>query len=115
MRLVYNTGAERHLNRTDGPRKDVMKKHLGDALAGHRIPAMRDRTIRYWRGTSMGAWAARAIASRRDGTLATAVAEGAAMYRGLSAPASRAVPGSTLSPEELALRRHIEDLIEASA
>ncbi|MEV7814392.1 hypothetical protein AB0P05_27265 [Streptomyces flaveolus] len=84
---VYNAGTEWHLNWTDGPVKTEMDKHLADALAGHLFPDMRDRTIRRWRSTSTRAWAARAIASRRAGTLATAVAEGAALYRSL--PMSR--------------------------
>ncbi|MFI2764887.1 hypothetical protein ACH5A3_39665 [Streptomyces echinatus] len=113
VELVYNTGAEWHLNWTDGPLQDQMKEHLADALAGHHYPDMRDRTIRCWRGHSTRAWAARAIAARREGTLTPAVAEGAA-YRRTHLPPSRPGTGD-LSPEEHALHSHIDDLIDATA
>ncbi|WP_225828516.1 hypothetical protein [Streptomyces naphthomycinicus] len=35
---AQETGAEWHLNWTDGPLREQMKQHLADALAGHRFP-----------------------------------------------------------------------------
>jgi hypothetical protein len=109
--LVYDSGDRWSLNWTDGPVYEEMRAHFDAALAGYRYTEMRDRKIRYWRGNSERAWAARAIASRREGTLAPAVADGAAYRRSLGVELPRLGtrdPGET--HEYYALLRHIEEL-----
>ncbi|MET8855540.1 hypothetical protein [Streptomyces sp. NPDC004579] len=112
VELVYDTGAVWHLSWTDGPLREEMRALLGKALEEHQFAEMRDRTITTHRGTSTRAWAARAIASRREGTLTPAVTEGAAWRRTL--PSSRPLGGNDLTPEDHALLQHVDELIEVT-
>ncbi|MFD5848155.1 hypothetical protein [Streptomyces chartreusis] len=111
--LVYDSGSRWNMSWGDGPTRDQMRAYLTEALAGHHFPDMRDRQLHLHRGTSPRAWAARAIASRREGTLAPAVAEGAAWRR--SHPSPYRLRDSDLTPEDHALLSHVEQLIEATA
>ncbi|WP_326708053.1 hypothetical protein OG758_00435 [Streptomyces sp. NBC_01474] len=88
-----------------GPTVDQMRAHLAEALVGHRLPDMRDRTLHLHRGTSPRAWAARAIASRREGTFAPAVAEGTARHRTVTD--SPMVRRSGMSPADFAVLAHM--------
>ncbi|MEU2076586.1 hypothetical protein [Streptomyces sp. NPDC013489] len=109
--LVYDTGVRWNLHWTDGPLREEMRAHLDAALAGYRYAEMRDRTIHCSRSYSERAWAARAIASRRQGTLAPAIADGAAHHRALRVQLPRLShqdPSET--HEYFALLRHIEEL-----
>lgn len=109
--LVYDTGVRWNLYWTDGPLREEMRAHLAAALAGYRYVEMRDRTINCSRSHSERAWAARAIASRREGTLAPAIADGAAYRRALGVELprlGRQDPGET--HEYFALLRHVEEL-----
>lgn len=93
-----------------------MRAHLDAALAGHGYTEMRDREIRYWRSTSEQAWAARAIASRRKGTLAPAVADGAAYRRHLGVqPPRMGGQDPKHTHEYYALLSHVEELCETTA
>jgi hypothetical protein len=113
VELVYDTGASWHLNWTDGPTAEQMHEHLTTALAGHHFPDLRDRTIRCHRGTSPRAWAARAIAAHREGTLQTAVAEYAAAHR--SRPLPYTVRHDRLTVEHHGLLQHVDDLLRATS
>lgn len=115
--LVYDSGVRWNLNWTDGPTREQMRVHLDAALAdGYRYAEMRDRTIHCSRSYSERAWAARAIASRREGTLAPAVAEGAAYRRSLGVPLPRmGVQDPSETHEYYALLRHIEELCQVVA
>ncbi|MFJ5899441.1 hypothetical protein ACIQFZ_29150 [Streptomyces sp. NPDC093064] len=95
--------------RTDGPVADQMREHVAAALAGHHFTDMRDRKITCHRGESPRTWAARAIASRRDGSLARADAEGAAWRR--AHPSPYVVANSDLTPEHYAMLQYVEQLI----
>ncbi|MEU7206101.1 endonuclease domain-containing protein [Streptomyces sp. NPDC045470] len=116
VELVHDTGAHWILSWTDGPLAEQMRAHLTAALAGHRYAEMRDRTIECARSHSRRAWAARAVASRREGTLAAAVADGAAGDRALGVRLprlGRQDPDET--HEHYALLRHIEELCRTTA
>ncbi|WP_190233130.1 hypothetical protein [Streptomyces avicenniae] len=93
----------------DGPTLVQMRVHLAAVLDTGRFDAMRDRRITLLRGTTCRAWAARAIASRRAGTLAQAVASGP-RRRG------RTLPDSASDEQaQAALHRHVHGLLEATA
>ncbi|MFE4382252.1 hypothetical protein [Streptomyces cyaneofuscatus] len=114
--LYYDTGARWIAMWTDGPLQEEMLAHLGAALAGHQYVDMRDRKIDCHRSTSQRAWAARAIASRREGTLSPAIAEGAALRRSLGVGMPRpGVHGPTHTHEYYALLRHVDDLCRGTA
>ncbi|MEU3837842.1 hypothetical protein [Streptomyces microflavus] len=114
--LYYDTGARWIAMWADGPLQEEMRAHLGAALAGHHYVDMRDREIDCHRSTSQRAWAARAIASRREGTLGAAIAEGAAHRRSLGVGMPRpGVHGPTHTHEYYALLRHVDDLCRGTA
>ncbi|MFE6166223.1 hypothetical protein ACFQ7F_45880 [Streptomyces sp. NPDC056486] len=114
--LIYDTGVRWKLNWTDGPLYEEMRAHLDAALAGYRYAEMRDRTISCHRSHSERAWAARAIASRREGTLAPAVADGVAHRRALGIELPRlGLPDPGETHEYFALLRHVEELWQATA
>ncbi|MFJ3752451.1 hypothetical protein [Streptomyces sp. t99] len=114
--LYHHTGARWIAMWADGPLEEEMRTHLDTALAGQRYVAMRDRTIDCHRSTSNRAWAARAIASRREGTLGTAIVEGAAHRRSLGVGMPRrGVHGPTHTHEYYALLRHVDDLCRGTA
>ncbi|MFV8133195.1 hypothetical protein [Streptomyces syringium] len=116
VELVHDTGAWWVLSWTNGPTREGMRARLDAALAGHRYTELRDRKIDCSRATSQRAWAARAIASRRAGTLAPAVTDGAAHRRALGVPLPRlgaADPSET--HEYYTLLRHVEELCRTTA
>ncbi|WP_331740415.1 hypothetical protein OG323_37435 (plasmid) [Streptomyces cyaneofuscatus] len=114
--LYYDTGAHWIAMWTDGPLQEEMLAHLGTALARHQYVDMRDRKIDCHRSTSQRAWAARAIASGREGTLSPAIAEGAANRRSLGVGMPRpGVHGPTHTHEYYALLRHVDDLCRGTA
>ncbi|MFH8620159.1 hypothetical protein ACH4E8_34465 [Streptomyces sp. NPDC017979] len=101
VELAFDSGAWWMVSWADGPTVEGMHELVDAALAGPRYAEMRDRKIDYVRSPSDRAWAARAIASRRDGTLARAVADGAAK--------------SSDTHELYALLRHIATLVQTTA
>ncbi|MFF8955484.1 hypothetical protein [Streptomyces sp. NPDC014894] len=114
--LYYDTGARWIAMWADGPREEEMRAHLDTALAGYRYVDMRDRTIDFHRSTSERAWAARAVASRREGTLGPAIAEGADYRRSLGVGLPRpGAQGPTHTHEYYALLRHVDDLCRGTA
>jgi hypothetical protein len=80
---------------------DVITQQLGTG----RYPGLQEETIGYSRHCPPAAWAARAIAARRDGSLTGAVAEGAAYRRDFG------ITHSQRSPEYLALVEHVSILL----
>lgn len=111
VELVYDSGARWNLSWTDGPLYEEMRTHLDTALAGYRYVDMRDRQIDMRRSHSERAWAARAIASRREGTLAPAVTDGATSRRAMGLELPRfGTNEPTGSHEYYALLSHVEDL-----
>lgn len=111
--LRFDSGAIWLVEWTDGPLHEQMREHVVEALSGHRFPDMRDRTFRYTRHESSRAWAARAIAARRDGTLPRAVTEGAA-WRRANLPHRYLPYGSDLTPEDHALLDHVQQLLDTT-
>ncbi|WP_432088501.1 hypothetical protein [Streptomyces sp. bgisy095] len=109
--LDYVTGAEWSMNWADGPTDEEMRAHLAEALAGYRFAEMRDRKVSLLRGDTSRSWAARAIASRREGTLVTAVAEGAVSRRRLGVELPRlGTPDPRVTHEYYALLQHVRKL-----
>ncbi|MFE9743227.1 hypothetical protein [Streptomyces sp. NPDC006477] len=109
--LDYVSGAEWSMNWADGPTDDEMRAHLDEALAGDRFTEMRDRKVSLLRGDTSRSWAARAIASRREGTLVIAVAEGAASRRRLGVELPRlGAPDPRATHEYYALLQHVREL-----
>ncbi|MFC6365112.1 hypothetical protein [Nonomuraea thailandensis] len=116
VELYYHSGTRWILGWTDGPRWEEMRGHLDTALAGYRYVEMRDRKIDCHRSTSERAWAARAIASRREGALGPAIAEGAAWRRSLGVELPRmGVRDPSETHEYYALLRHVGELCEQTA
>ncbi|WP_331727677.1 hypothetical protein [Streptomyces sp. NBC_00158] len=76
VELAHDSGARWVLQWDDGPHCEEMRAHLDAALAdGDRYAAMRNRTIGCSRLQTLRAWAVLAAAARREGVLASAVAE----------------------------------------
>ncbi|MEU7222268.1 hypothetical protein [Streptomyces chrestomyceticus] len=116
VELVYDTGARWILGWTDGPRWEEMRARLDTALAGYRYAEMRDRTLDCHRSTSQRAWAARAIAARREGTLGPAIADGVAHRRALGVELPRmGVQDPSETHEYYALLHHVEELCRESS
>ncbi|HEY9328744.1 MAG TPA: hypothetical protein VIS09_10990 [Streptomyces sp.] len=114
--LYYATGARWIAMWADGPRQEEMRTHLDTALAGNDYVDMRDRKIDFHRSTTERAWAARAIASQREGTLGPAIADGAAHRRSLGVGRPRpGVQGPTHTHEYYALVRYVDDLCRGTA
>lgn len=117
LELVYDSGARWNLHWSDGPLPEEMRVQLDAALAdSHRYAEMRDRTIQCSRSHSERAWAARAIASRREGTLAPAVKDGAARDRAMGVPLPRlGFQDPKHTHEYYALLRHVEELWQTTS
>ncbi|MFI0901773.1 hypothetical protein [Streptomyces sp. NPDC020983] len=115
VELVYDNGSRWHMGWTDGPTYEEMRAHLDAALAGHRYAEMRDRKLAPFRSNSERAWAARAIASRREGTLAPAVTAGAADRRATGLPRLRLGTAEPESEEYYALLSHVETLARTTS
>ncbi|KAF0794912.1 MULTISPECIES: hypothetical protein [Streptomyces] len=114
--LTHDTGACWTLAWTDGPTREEMRAHLDTALASPRHSELRDRKLDLARGLSQRAWAARAIASRRKGTLMDAVAAGAADHRALGVPLPRLGRQTADRTHECyALHRHLDTLLETTS
>ncbi|MFJ5546286.1 hypothetical protein [Streptomyces sp. NPDC093225] len=76
VELAHDSGARWVVQWHDGPHREEMRAHLDAALAdSDRYAAMRDRTIGCSRVQTLRAWAVLAAAARREGVLASAVAE----------------------------------------
>ncbi|MFF8619264.1 hypothetical protein [Streptomyces sp. NPDC015350] len=93
---------------------DEMRDRLEEALAGHRFTEMRDRKITFLRSESPRAWAARAIAARREGTLGPAVAEGVRQRAGRELPRLGA-PDPRRTPEFYALTYYVDQLTQTTS
>lgn len=93
----------------DGPTVDQMRQQVTQVVAGPQYPALADRRLDYSRGTGSRAWAARAVAARRDGTLAGEIAAGVAYRRSHPIPKPA---WSDMTDEEVIVVQFVERLIE---
>jgi hypothetical protein len=112
VELVYEKPGEWILTWSCGPTVDGMRALVDRALPG--FPAMRGQQLRPWRGWSMRAWAARAVASHREGRLALAVAEGAKWRRERGIGGRWSAGAGDASPEYFALIEHVEAEIDGT-
>jgi hypothetical protein len=108
--LEHQSGRDWLVEWGDGPTWPQMRD-LVQGLLAERYPLLRDRQLDYHRGQTARAWAARAVAAWRDGTLATEVTAYAAAFRqrhpdGL--PWTTTVP---LTAEDHAVLHHVEILL----
>ena len=94
----------------NGPTREGMRDMVAAELNSGAYPDLSRQIFTWSRGYSAQAFAARAAAARRDGSLAQAIEEGAATRRRLGVTQPR-WSGSKLSPEELTGRQHIEHLL----
>ncbi|WP_042404443.1 hypothetical protein [Streptacidiphilus carbonis] len=116
LELNWENGPRWNLHWTDGPLVEEMRAHLDTALAGYHYTEMRDRKIACSRSYSERAWAARAIASRREGTLAPAVAAEVARRRAMGLELPRlSVNVPSESHEYYALLSYVEQLWQVTS
>jgi hypothetical protein len=110
VEVVHQSGQQYLVQWGNGPTTDTMVKQVSQELA--HFPYLSARMLRFSRGYSARAFAARAVACQRDGTLAIAVATGVQERHrfGITSPS-----WSHLSDEELTAHQHIESLIEQTA
>jgi hypothetical protein len=113
VEIRYDRPGEWFAEWNSGPSLEQMSDLITQLLRTGRYPDLQAQKIGCSRHCSPAAWAARAVAAHRDGTLAHAVAEGAAYRRGLGAihPSS----GMQQSPEYFALLEHVGILILTTA
>ncbi len=90
-----------------GPTVDQMRGLARELLP--RCPDMAEQGLEWARGWAPRAWAARAVAAEREGTLRPAVEQGAAWHR--QDPAGIC---SDLTEEAFALLAYVEDLIDTT-
>jgi hypothetical protein len=97
---------------SSGPALEQMGELVTELLSTDRYPDLQGQKLGFSRHCSPAAWAARAIAAYRDGSLAEGVAEGVA-YRRLGA----VHPSADVhrSPEYSALMEHVAILILTTA
>ena len=94
----------------NGPTREGMRDMVAAELNSGAYPDLSRQIFTWSRGYSPRAFAARAAAARRDGSLARAIEEGAATRRRLGVTQPR-WSGTKLSSEELAACQHIEHLL----
>ena len=113
VEIQYDRPGEWFAEWNSGPSLEQMSDLITQLLRTGRYPDLQAQKIGCSRHCSPAAWAARAVAAHRHGTLAQAVAEGAAYRRGLGAihPSS----GMQQSPEYFALLEHVGILILTTA
>lgn len=111
VEISFDSGQMWNLEWSDGPTFDEMRDLVDRALTDGRFSLMADRKLRLYRGKSDRAWAARAIAARRDGSLAAEIAAGAAYQRPLMQARSFGFP-SDLTAEDHAALSYIARLID---
>lgn len=100
---VLHGGQDRwYVQWANGPTWKQMMMSVGPLLA--QYPLLADRRLTSSRSTSPPAWAARAAAALRDGSLARAVAA----YQ----PSRPVRPGDRLTPAEHAALQHVDRLLD---
>jgi hypothetical protein len=111
VEIRYNRPGEWFAEWSTGPSLEQMSEILARLLGTGRYPAMQNQKLGASRHCPPAAWAARAIASYRDGTLAEAIAEGAAYRRGRGVIQPPSAGGGQRSPEYFALVEHVDILV----
>lgn len=101
---VYDSGAWR-IDWANGPLYLDVRAQVLAALAGPDYPLLQGRQVNLYRGSDSRAWAARAIAAHRDGSLAKGLKDGRT-YRH-SRPA-----WSDMTDEDLAILGFVERQVE---
>ncbi|GAB2717838.1 hypothetical protein [Kitasatospora kifunensis] len=117
VQLVYDSGAKWLVLWPDGPTRAQMRDLVATVLAEHpsHFGLMKDREIGTSRMDSTRAWAARAVAARRDGTLAEETAHGVAQRRSLGVDRIRLGILEPLTCEYYALTDCVERLVDRTA
>jgi hypothetical protein len=106
--VIHEGGHQYLVQWGNGPTMSTMLEHVTEQLATRHYPDLSAPMVRYARGYSARAFAARAVASLRDGTLTSAIRVGVQERArlGISAPS-----WSQLSAEELTAHQHVEGLL----
>jgi hypothetical protein len=99
----------------DGPTRDEMRDRVEVALAGPGYPDLGDQNLWCARTRSPRAWASRAIAARRDGSLAREVEATAPHRRRLEKHLPLLLANDTLTSEDYATLACVEALIDKTA
>jgi hypothetical protein len=96
----------------NGPTMNTMLNQVSEQLATGDYPDLSAQMLSYARGFSARAFAARAVASYRDGTLIPAIRAGVQERArlGITSPS-----WAELSAEELTAHQYIENLLEETA
>ena len=113
VEIRYDRPGEWFAEWSSGPALEQMNELVRQLLSTGRYPDVEGQKLGFSRHCSTAAWAARAVAAHRDGSLAQAVAEGAAYRRGIGAVHPSA--GAQRSPEYFALINHVNVLILTTA
>src|ERR1022692_1015543 len=111
VQVAYDGGRGYLIQWGDGPTRDHMSALVTAELARGRYPDLPAAALSPVRGYTARAFAARAAAAHRDGSLASAIAAGVAERQrlGIQPP-----PWSAWTNEEHAAHDHIEQLLDAT-
>jgi hypothetical protein len=113
VEITYERPGEWRAHWGDGPTRDQMGTLIDQLQRSGRYPQMASQRINTSRWTSGRAWAARAIAADREGTLRPMVAAGVADRA--ANPYIVRMTGDRLTPADHALLACIEDVLEVTA
>lgn len=110
--VIHQSGHHYLVQWGNGPTMDTMLKQVTEQLATGHYPDLSAGMLSYARGYSARAFAARAAASHRDGTLTRAIRVGVQERArlGISSPS-----WSALNAEELTAHQYVESLLEKTA
>ena len=112
VRVVHDGQRQYLVQWTDGPTLDCMHCMAIAQLSGGRYPDLQAGMLTYARGHSARAFAARASAAQRNGSLATAIRRGVLERHRLGiTPTLHA----RLSDQELAAHQYVESLLDQTA
>src|ERR1022692_4557368 len=112
VEVAYDGGRGYLIQWGDGPTTDDMSALVTAELATGRYPDLPAGLLRSFRGYTARAFAARAAAASRDGSLTTAIDAGAATRRRLGIPTPS---WATLTDAEHDAHHYIEQLLDTTA
>ncbi|MET9399305.1 hypothetical protein [Kitasatospora sp. NPDC002965] len=117
VELRHESGARWLVQWPDGPTRDQMRALVTEMLEKHpyHFGLMKSREISFSRMDTTRAWAARAVAARRDGSLAAETARGAARRRELGIDRIRVGITEPKAAEYYVLVNFIEQQIDDTA
>ncbi|MFF7995054.1 hypothetical protein ACFZDG_35455 [Kitasatospora xanthocidica] len=115
--LRYDAGSMWLVEWADGPTRDEMRDLVDKTITSHphHFGLMAGRTIRSSRHESTRAWAARAVAARRDGALAREVSRGVAARRALGVDEIRLGTLKPKAPEWYVLLDFVQRMIDSTS